>query len=81
MRKGFQMESGRVVDGKVKSTCCNSRLGSASGDGVTYGFCESCGESVVRVNPRTGFEEFLDGQSIWSQGDLRPVIRWGDVWL
>jgi exosome complex RNA-binding protein Csl4 len=69
-------ENGSVVNGKVISTCCNSTLSSARGDGVSYGFCAKCGDAVVRINPRTGVEEYLDGDSIWSGlDDLRKVVR------
>lgn len=69
-------ENGKVVDGKVISTCHNSLLDASRADGVFVGWCRECGEGIVRKNPRTGIEEYLDGQSPWTgDDDLRPVVR------
>ena len=56
-----------------RSPCCNARVDFSLADGVQVGSCETCGKYVVRVNPRSGAEEFLDGESPWFEGDLRPV--------
>jgi hypothetical protein len=69
-------ENGKVVDGKVISTCHNSPLDASRGDGVLIGWCQECGEAIVRINPRTNNEEYLDGRSPWTQEDsLRLVER------
>lgn len=43
------------------------------GDGVAIGSCSACDTSVVRLNPVTGAEEWLDGASPWTRQPLRPV--------
>lgn len=73
-------ENGKLVeiDGKptVVSTCHNTQPGFSLADGVQLGTCRECGANVVRVNPDTGVEEFLDGASVWTtRTDLRPVNR------
>jgi hypothetical protein len=69
-------ENGKVVNGKVISTCHNSKLDGSRGDGVSIGSCQECGVDVVRINPRTGVEEYLDGKSPWTPEDnLRRVER------
>jgi hypothetical protein len=55
------------------SPCCQAAIWTASGDGVLIGSCSSCGQSVIRRNPHTGREEWLDGHSPWTSGNLRPV--------
>ena len=59
----------------LKSPCCNAPIGSSLGDGVLIGSCNSCYKPVVRVNPETGVEEWLDGKSPWVKDDLRPTGR------
>lgn len=71
-------ENGKVVDGRVISTCHDSLLDASRADGVFVGWCQGqgCDKAIVRINPRTGTEEFLDGRSPWTPEDnLRPVIR------
>lgn len=55
------------------SPCCLSTIGGSLGDGVLIGFCTKCFASLTRVNPRTGVAEWLDGESPWTQGNLRPI--------
>ena len=50
-------------------------IGSALADGVLVGTCMDCLTMVVRINPKTGVEEWLDGRSPWTEGDLRPTGR------
>lgn len=70
------MENGKVVDGKVIPTCHDSSLDWSRADGVHVGSCRECGEDIVRINPRTHVEEYLDGRSPWTeQDDLRRVVR------
>ena len=70
------VENGKVVDGKVMSTCHDSLLDASRSDGVTVGSCRVCGDDIVRINPRTNVEEYLDGRSPWTvKDDLRPVVR------
>lgn len=56
-----------------KSPCHDARINAARSDGVMVGSCDECGANVVRINPQTGVEEFLDGNSPWTEKDLRPV--------
>ncbi len=70
------IENGKVLDGSVISTCHNSPLDASRGDGVSIGWCRQCGTAIVRINPRTRVEEYLDGRSPWTEQDnLRPVLR------
>lgn len=55
------------------SNCHNAQISSSRADGVTVGYCTVCDEPVVRINPRTGVEEWLEGASPWSADSLRPV--------
>jgi hypothetical protein len=55
------------------SPCHHVPLYAARADGVIVGSCPKCDEDVVRVNPCTGRQEWLDGHSPWSSSDLRPV--------
>jgi hypothetical protein len=59
----------------IASPCHDAKILLSLGDGVLIGSCESCGDSVVRRNPRTGVEEWLDGQSPWTTSALRTVDR------
>lgn len=55
------------------SPCCNAPVNGSLGDGVLIGSCSKCDESVVRLNPKTGIQEWLDGHSPWTQTPLREV--------
>lgn len=69
-------ENGKVVDGKVVSTCHGCLTSLSRADGVFVGWCQECNVAIVRINPRTGAEEFLDGRSPWTKEDnLRLVTR------
>jgi hypothetical protein len=63
------------------SPCCQTTIWTASGDGVLIGSCSSCGQAVIRRNPRTGREEWLDGHSPWTRNDLRPIEERHDTVL
>ena len=58
----------------LTSPCCGVAIDCSRGDGVTMGSCSKCGVAIIRVNPQTGAQEWLDGQSPWHRGDLRPVV-------
>jgi hypothetical protein len=60
-------------DGKLRSTCHGVYLGGALGDGVLYGFCSECWKPIVRLNPKTGRKEWLDGEEPWTKKRLRTV--------
>ncbi len=55
------------------SPCHDAIIDSSRGDGVTIGSCSICYENVVRLNDRTGLQEWLDGASPWTTEELRPV--------
>ena len=57
------------------SPCHYARIDLASGDGVFIGSCSVCGQDVLRINTRTGKEEWLDGKSPWTKETLREVTR------
>lgn len=59
---------------KLLSLCHNAKIDASLGDGVLMGSCSVCGENVVRVNPRIGKQEWLDGKSPWTQKELRLVV-------
>jgi len=59
----------------IVSPCHNAKIGFSLGDGVQIGSCQECYKDVVRINPQTGVEEWLDGKSPWTKGNLRPVER------
>lgn len=56
------------------SPCCQAPIEPGRGDGVMLRNCEKCGEPVMRKNPRTGQEEWLDGESPWTTKDLRVAV-------
>lgn len=60
---------------KLLSPCCDARIDMSLGDGVPIGSCSKCSNYVVRVNPKTNVEEWLDGNSPWTPDTLRPVVR------
>lgn len=49
------------------------RLDASLGDGVLIGSCRVCHQNIVRLNPKTGRVEWLDGESPWTANALRPV--------
>jgi len=59
--------------GDILSSCHDAPLDTSLSDGVLVGSCRECGHNVVRVNPRTGVEEYLDGASPWVYASLRPT--------
>lgn len=59
----------------LKSPCCDAVIHGSRGDGVFVGSCSVCTAYVVRLNPRTGVEEWLDGKSPWTTEELRPIDR------
>jgi len=54
-----------------RSPCHNVKILVSRGDGVTLGSCSKCYEPVIRINPRTNLEEWLNGKSPWTEEDLR----------
>lgn len=57
------------------SPCHEAKILFSLGDGVSIGCCGTCHSNVVRVNPGTGVQEWLDGNSPWTKRSLRPVER------
>ncbi len=55
------------------SPCCNATISASLGDGVLIGSCTKCKDNVIRQNPKTGAEEWLDGKSPWTDTKLRLV--------
>jgi len=59
---------------KNKSECCDAQIYGSLGDGVLLGTCAECQDIVCRMNPRTGANEWLDGESPWTpRDDLRKM--------
>jgi hypothetical protein len=60
---------------ELLSPCHNAPIWASLADGVMVGSCSSdgCDTNVVRLNPRTLLQEWLDGNSPWTQYELRPV--------
>ncbi|HZT98983.1 MAG TPA: hypothetical protein VFA10_04950 [Ktedonobacteraceae bacterium] len=58
---------------ELLSPCHQAVIEASLGDGVLIGSCSACGTNVVRVSPRTGKQEWLDGESPWTQKELRLV--------
>jgi len=46
----------------IVSPCCNASIGTSLADGVLTGSCNECHKFVVRINPKTKVEEWLDGE-------------------
>jgi hypothetical protein len=58
------------------SSCHQAIIDRSRRDGVRIGSCAFCGTAIVRSNPRTGAEEWLNGESPWTpRDDLERVIR------
>lgn len=51
------------------SNCCRTKIIMSVADGIVVGSCAKCGKNVVRLNPRTGKQEWLHGVSAWSLAD------------
>ena len=50
--------------------CCKrAQVDMSLSDGVLVGSCSKCGKNVVRLNPRTGNQEWLHGESPWTEKD------------
>jgi hypothetical protein len=62
-----------LVKRKLVSPCCNARISASLADGVLTGSCDKCHKDVIRRNPETGQQEWLDGQSPWTKAKLRKV--------
>lgn len=52
-----------------RSPCCKKTLYMSIGDGVVIGSCSRCRKNVIRINPRTGNQEWLHGESPWTEQD------------
>ena len=63
----------QYVQVEMLSPCCSAKIDGSRGDGVMVGSCSTCGTDIVRQNPKTGVEEWLDGKSPWTDEELRPV--------
>ena len=64
---------------EMRSPCCSAVIDGSLADGVAMGSCSKCGKPVVRLNRATGVQEWLDGESPWTEKKLRPVaVRFGD---
>jgi hypothetical protein len=48
------------------SPCHSAPIDASLGDGVLIGSCSQCYKTVIRINPTTGEQEWLDGKSPWS---------------
>lgn len=60
------------------SSCCDSRLRFHRPRDIFVGSCLTCESDVVRINPRTRQEEFLDGRPfLTGDNGLRLVNRCG----
>ncbi|PIR94561.1 hypothetical protein COT97_00790 [Candidatus Falkowbacteria bacterium CG10_big_fil_rev_8_21_14_0_10_39_11] len=60
---------------QIHSLCCNVKLEFSLADGVQVGSCSKCHKNVARINLKTGQEEWLDGNSPWTNKTLSPVVR------
>lgn len=56
------------------SPCHATTLGAALGDGVYYGMCKECFTPIIRLNPKTGEQEWLDNEPPWTNKELRKVV-------
>lgn len=56
-----------------RSPCCDAKIDASLGDGVLIGSCSVCGKNILRLNPETGAQEWLDGRSPWTHEPLRAV--------
>ena len=73
--KGDILSNTSTVERKLLSPCHNAPISVSLADGVLVGSCSvgDCDKSVVRVNRRTGLQEWLDGSSPWTRNTLRLV--------
>ena len=58
---------------KLVSPCHQATIGSSYGDGIMIGHCSECKTNVVRLNPRTGMQEWLNCNSPWTSENLEPL--------
>jgi hypothetical protein len=64
------------TDRVTQSPCCRHAIYYARGEhGVSIGSCGKCGDTVSRVNPRTGLLEWLEGHHPDFEGALRPIYQ------
>ena len=68
-----EQKGGNKMGRELLSPCCNVLIVASLGDGVVIGICSECGKDVIRLNPKTGQQEWLDGNSPWTDKALRPV--------
>jgi len=62
-----------AVELKLVSPCHSAGIDMSLSDGVPIGSCSECHDGVIRMNPRTSAQEWLDGASPWTEDVLRPV--------
>lgn len=68
--EGSGMERLALVKDAAHVKCCRgAQVNVSLSDGVLVGSCSRCNKNVVRVNPRTGNQEWLHGESPWSEKD------------
>lgn len=60
-----------VKNWKHVKCCKGARIYMSLSDGVIVGSCSECNKNIVRVNPRTGKQEWLHGESPWTEEDAR----------
>lgn len=73
----FSTSTGHT-DLELSSPCCKAKIKVVLHDGelMLIGSCVACSRAVSRKNPRTGVEEWLNGESPWTtRDDLEPVVR------
>jgi hypothetical protein len=68
--EGSGMERLALVKDAAHVKCCRgAQVNVSLSNGVLVGSCSRCNKNVVRVNPRTGNQEWLHGESPWSEKD------------
>ena len=68
-----QRDEAHQTKTSLLSPCHQATLLASLSDGVLIGSCSVCDEPVVRVNPCTGRQEWVEGHSPWTRRALRPV--------
>lgn len=58
---------------KLLSPCCSATIDVSLADGILVGSCSVCCKNVIRINPHTGVQEWLDGKSPWTNNTLRAI--------
>ena len=71
-RKGY-IEPVEKFD-EIVSPCHGLALFASLSGGIMIGNCQICYSTIVRNNPETGIEEWLDGKRPWFRKRLRKVI-------